>query len=475
MSAKPPSVVIRLGSHAEKEYVLKLQSLLDGIIVGANLFEASPGATASLIRRMARGSCVYFIDPMTYAFGTYKDRDGALRDDLDWIKSDQQINKQENQKEKDQKTETVRDFKRSYRALSEKIGFPLNESIRRKRAVHPSDLTSDDALAEFCHAVAHYQTTRLSSVLQQDELLAKLFARAPSLAADLPSPAAVFAPYFYNEPTTAAEWASLNIRLMKATAKLNLRLPVHGIVSADVSHLDDPTFLRILRTELPKTGISGIWLWFSRFLEDQAPTEQLTAFGQLVADLSKSLAVYNLHGGFLSLALSSLGLTGISHGVGYGEQKDVIPVIGQSTPTVRFYLPPLRKRQGVLEIERCFKALGIASPEDFHAKVCDCVVCRGVVVKSLADFSTFGELHISTPQSKRPAQTPAAAKRCRFHFLLTRLAERDWVREASGAAIVRALDEAFETWGKQPTLVSQSQHLPRWGSALEGKTRKAST
>ena len=45
-------------------------------------------------------------------------------------------------------------------------------------------------------------------------------------------------------------------------------------------------------------------------------------------------------------------MSGISHGVGYGEQKDVIPVIGQSTPTVCYYLPDLKRRLGVPQIER---------------------------------------------------------------------------------------------------------------------------
>ena len=36
------------------------------------------------------------------------------------------------------------------------------------------------------------------------------------------------------------------------------------------------------------------------------------------------------------MALRKIGMTGIAQGNGYGEQKDVMPVIGQSTPTVQY-------------------------------------------------------------------------------------------------------------------------------------------
>ena len=93
-----------------------------------------------------------------------------------------------------------------------------------------------------------------------------------------------------------------------------------------------------------------------------------------------------MHGGYFSLALCKYGLTGISHGVGYGEQKDVVPVIGQATPTVRYYLPDVHKRFGVPDIQRGFDALDIRTPLDFHRKVCGCVICKGVVSSHCASF-----------------------------------------------------------------------------------------
>ena len=178
------------------------------------------------------------------------------------------------------------------------------------------------------------------------------------------------------------------------------------------------------------------------------------------------MKVFNLHGGFFSMVLSHFGLSGVSHGIGYGEQKDVVPIIGQSIPTVRYYLPDLYKRVGVPKVERCFHALGINTPADFHEQVCDCVVCKGVVSQSIASFSAFGEMHYSRPQSKRLAQTPAAAKRCRFHFLLNRIRERDEQMGSSVQQIRMQLYNAIAAWGTQATIEDEVRHLRRWITAL---------
>ena len=51
MASAEPSVILRLGSHAEKDYFLKTVEYWDGLIVGANLLEAAPGATARAATR----------------------------------------------------------------------------------------------------------------------------------------------------------------------------------------------------------------------------------------------------------------------------------------------------------------------------------------------------------------------------------------------------------------------------------------
>ena len=96
-------VHIRLGSHAEKEYLLKTAKLFSGVILGANLLEMTPGASVSLAWKFKSLERQFAVDPMTYVFGI----------DLDYIASDT----------KDRKTkQTVRDMKKSFQNLCREFG-----------------------------------------------------------------------------------------------------------------------------------------------------------------------------------------------------------------------------------------------------------------------------------------------------------------------------------------------------------------
>ena len=455
MPSPTPHVVIRLGSHAEKEYVVKLARFLDGLMVGANLFEATPGATASLLLTIGAKDTNLYVDPMTYAYGAYVDPAiGHVRGDLDWIKSDQI------KKDTKGRKLLVRDFKRSYRVLAKRLGVPLVNAVRDSVAVKPRAFRDEDVRYSLCTLVARYQLNRMTEELQEDSELKDYLDAAPR-------PAAVFAPYFYVEPNHSTDWLEANLSLMRTTATLKLEVPVHGVLCADLSHLADETTMGRLRNELPDTGISGIWLWFSRFFEDSADLDVLKSYRRLVEKLAERLEVHAMHGGLFSLLLSKYGMSGVSHGIGYGEQKNVVPVIGQSIPMVRYYLPPLARRLGVPAIERAFDALGVRNPSDFHKKICDCAVCKGIVSTSLDEFSSFGDMYFSRPTAARPAQTPAAAKRCRFHFLLARLRERDDIRKMELPALLARIQHAYETWGVQPSLQGSSHHMRQWWKALK--------
>lgn len=449
-----PKVVIRYGSHAEKEYLLKTLQFLDGLILGANLIEATPAATASLIIKAGgkKLAVPYYIDPMTYAFGTYTSRDGEVRSDLDWIKSDQKLRGSKR---------LQRAFKSSYSTLADAFGGVFASAVKNSRAVLPQDFRTTGVIKDTCKAIVDYQLTRIPMEFSKDPEFGQY-------ASELPGPAAVFAPYFYVEPSEAEAWIDVNLRLATATARLQPEVPVHAVLCVDRACLLDDKFREFIAKAMPETGVQAVWFWFSRFAEDRASKEELLGFRQIVEDISSKMNVFNLHGGFFSLAMCKLGLSGISHGMGYGEQKDVIPVIGQSIPTVRYYLPDIHKRVGVPDVERCFQALGIEEPIDFFSKVCNCVVCKGVVSEAVSGFSAFGEMHRSSPVARRLAQTPAAAKRCRFHFLLNRIRERDELAtmglEQTKGEMVRSLSK----WGEQPSLVEETRHLRNWIDVLDG-------
>jgi len=460
-----PSVILRLGSHAEKDYFEKVIRFIDGYIIAANLVESTPAATASLVLRFSgKRHTPYFLDPMTYAFGAYRDPESrTIRHDLDWIKSDQK-----------RKTGTVRDFKRSYKKLGEAFGGPFAKAVRNSRnanaAISPSDLADASVIADVCKAIVSYQLEHIPEIYKEET---KEDVGAPQIAESIPRPEAILAPYFYVEPTNERAWLEVNLSLMRATVSSGPGLPVHGVLCVDRDILLEPRKVKEIADEIEKTGIKGIWLWFSKLNEDELTGNgQPEALGTLaglksiVETLSGRMDVFNMHGGFFSLALSKYGLKGISHGVGYGEQKDVVPVVGQGIPLVRYYLPPLHRRLGVPDIERCFGPLHVEELDDFYRQICDCAICKGVLSSNVNQFRLFGEMQPPRPGRQRGTQTPAAAKRCRFHFLLNRIRERDWLKDATLQEITDSLRTSNMQWRDQPTVQRYCRHLDVWAKVL---------
>jgi hypothetical protein len=445
-------VILRLGSHSEKEYVEKTIKQFDGVMVGANLLQATPGATASLLFKLNKqAGCPYYVDPMTYAFGAYVDPDtGRVRSDLDWIKSDKKV--------KGQTGKFVRDFKSSYSKLAESFGLPFLAAVNRSRAIDPADFNSKQVVEDACRTVLSFQADLLRNVFRQDPVTA-------AFADEFPTPAALLAPYFYIEESRMADWIALNRRLALASTAVRNDLPVHVVICGHRSLLSSAAHSRTIVDGLKECNPAGVWLWFSRFDEHGASLEELKALRSWVEELSPQMPVFNMHGSYFSLALSRLGMAGIAHGVGYGEQKDVVPVIGQSTPTVQYYVRSLHAKFSVPQITRCFTALGVTTPDQFFKIICDCIICKNIIGKDLNAFAQFGEIHYSRPSSKRASQTPAAAKRCRFHFLLNRSIERDFVTANSLRTIADNCNAAADQW-RRTILADSIGHLKTWADVL---------
>lgn len=330
--------------------------------------------------------------------------------------------------------------------------------MSRSTAIGPADFSTDLIVENACKSVLDFQANLLRDVFRQDP-------ETEGFADELPAPTALLAPYFYIEQSRMAEWVALNHRLALASTGLREDIPVHVVVCGHRDLLTDTAQSRAIIAGLKECKPAGVWLWFSRFDEHRASRRELVALRHWVEQLSPDMPVFNMHGSYFSLALSKVGMAGIAHGVGYGEQKDVVPVIGQSTPTVQYYVRSLHAKYSVLQITRCFSALGISKPEHFLKIICDCAICQGIVGKDLSAFAQFGEIHYSRPSSKRASQTPAAAKRCRFHFLLNRAKERDFVK-ANALDVIAASCRAAEGEWDGTILAGSLGHLSEWADVL---------
>jgi len=413
----PPKVVLRLGSHAEKEYFEMLAGSLDGFMFGGNLLEITPAATASLIfalRQRAKKNLPYYLDPMTYCFGPYIDPDTRTkRVDLESLKSERLESRGSKRK--------VKSVKDSYADLAERLGNAFRTAVGDGKSCTAIDVSviAPENRDEMCRTVVRYQLERVREIISEDDLLKAEFG-------DDCGPAAVFAPYFFIHEKWANQAIPDALDLIQRTVRLKSSAPAHAILCTSEAILGSPSHLKALSDGLKRTGVAGVWLWFDGFDELETSADRAVALRSFIRELAGHMAVFNLHGGYFSMLLAHDGLTGVSHGVGYGERKPVAQVIGAAAPTVRYYLPAIHKRVGVAEIQRCYPNVGIASKQDFLDKVCSCQICKGVIggPEGLGGFKSFGELHRAREESQRDTQTPAAAKMCRYHFLINRLKER---------------------------------------------------
>lgn len=457
MASSPAEIWLRMGTHSEKEYVLKLGRFFSGLMFGANLVESTPAASASLVVGICgegtKTPIKHLVDPMTYAYGAYIDRTTSEpRQDLDWLKSNQKIKGSK---------KTERRFKRSYRSLAAAYGGPFQDALVKSTALNPESVISHPEVEDSVRRILDYQISRMRHELEQDE-------GTKELADSFPSPATILAPYFYCDPEHFSGWIDANIQLAGFASQHTSPETLGVVICADEGVLRDGALVKTLVERFGKCDASEVWLWLSRFDESKASVRTLVGFRELISGLhARGKRVFNLHGGYFSLLMSKFGLAGTAHGVGYGEQKDVVPVVGQSTPWVAYYLPAVHGKAAVREIEVSFHDVGVRTVEDFYRKICGCAICKGVVSTNLGSFGDFGEVHLSHPAAKRVAQTPAAAKKCRYHYLLARVKEGHFVAKSDIDSLVRDLEHAHATWEPSALPAGSYSQLATWIASLQ--------
>jgi hypothetical protein len=442
----PSEVIVRLGSHAEKDYLLKTIGLFSGAIVGANLLEMTPGATVSLGWKMDSAGKRFLIDPMTYVFAI----------DLDYLYSET----------KDRKSGKVtKDIKRSFRDICGQLGDPFESIILKdRRSLVPQDLSSDKIIDDMCRSVMAYQTQRMKTICDADPQLKDFSDRA--------APSAVFSPYFYIPGENAAssqDWEDVCMRTIEAFGKMECPTPKYAVLCIARRLLKDKVRMRILLEKAIESGCDACWLWISAFREEDITVEEITNLELLVRQAEgRNFPLWNMHGGFLSCLLGKRGLDGFSHGIGYGESKDVLPVSAGALPTVAYHYNPLHVRASVPDIELAFSSLGVNDANSFHEIICDCTICKGVLKGDLRNFAKFGEL-VLKKGNKRQSQTAGSAKLCRFHFLLARKKELDLVNGSSADDLRNLLIQTvteYQNLGQQIRLRERAAALQIWMRSL---------
>lgn len=384
---------LRLGTHAEADTFRRAARSFDALVLNANLVEASPAACAALVYQLNKP---FIIDPYSYAFavphqyllsrGKSKTSKGDLRP------------------------------KRSFLGLGQ-IYFGSASDFVGKRSLQPSEVAPE----ELARRVLDYQSNRLRQAVGDPS-------ETHIASSERLSPLFRIAPYF--PLMDGLDWLSANVRCVAAAVQVDSEA---GAVVAVESAVLTEHCARLVDA-YAETGVKRILLWVDNFDEDRANRDMLDLYSDVIrAFHSRGVQVLNLFGGFFSCIAQSIGLGGFVHGLGYGENRGIIPVLGGGQPPPRYYARPLHTSMSVIDAATIFAPL---SAERYLRNVCDCVICERLVneggVSNL--FSTFAET------DEKGRFTPRAYAHTRFHFLLSRKTEVDGFLRLTPSEKIQYLD-----------------------------------
>jgi len=97
--------------------------------------------------------------------------------------------------------------------------------------------------------------------------------------------------------------------------------------------------------EIVRDGYTDdVCIWVSNLDEREATAGDLARYAQAIGKLESSgRRSFALYGGCYSVVLSSVGLGGSSHGIGYGEHRDWRELPRSGPPPARYYLPTIHR------------------------------------------------------------------------------------------------------------------------------------
>ena len=444
-------LLLRYGSHSEKRYYENMLRFFDGVIFSANLLEVTPAATVSLISKFCgkKHQKPYIIDPITYSFGEfYNHKLRSSEKDLRWLMSETK--------------KRGLDVKKSYSKLANSLGSAFEACIREKKAISIEKLKEDKIIDSICEATIQYQKNRLKNLLKKDHEYAHF-------ADDLPTPCMIFAPYFFIHPGKVIDWLEIIEKITNTSIQYERSSLYIKLCFNKEMLLNEDAISKIIH--ICKQPFKGVWLWVNNFDEKEVDSKYLLKFGEFVERISQTgKEVFNRHGGFYSIMLAKVGMNGVSNAVGYGEKKDIMPALGQASPTVNYYYPTLHKKYGIPDIEQAFADLEIVSPESFFRYICNCVICKGVIEKDIANFKKFGEQHLATSNSKKTVQTPTAAEKSRYHYLLCKLKEKNNILNSNAKQIISKLEQGVPI-ADLDIFKGRARHITKWLESFKKITK----
>lgn len=429
--------ILRYGTIAEKIHLEKAISAYDYLGINGNSAAFVSNAIAKFIvqKFFSRKDKGYFIDPITYAF----------QNKIELLMSTS-------------KATGKKSIKKSIAKLIEYYGYPINK-VESGSSICPDDFSDDNIKENFVEKVLSFQYDLVYNHIKEQDLQKYLDYVTPNQAKNIPQfrPKFLIAPYFYldSQDPRWRNWLNLNIEfahisMERFSKKLNL--PIFSQIVIDKSTLKNDDMLNEIINRYSHISCDGFTIWVDDLNEHDASFDELSAFVKLLMGL-KQKPVYNMYGGYFSILLThkSTGLlSGVSHGLEYGESRMVFPV-GGGIPVSKYYYMPLHQR---LDFTKAYYLLEFAniidttkenwgSSDMYYKEICRCSQCKKVIKDQMINFVEFEsrefyEVHRKDQILRRKKASSDTKENCLYHYLLCKKIEFSKVREQN---IYDLLDE----------------------------------
>ena len=417
---------LRYGTAADQKYMKKYQHTYDGVALNGTMLAHISKAISVFLHKDLIGKAL-IIDPMTHAF----------QHDLDKIKNQ------------------YGGIRSSVDKLIEIYGDPVATVINKNsRPVRLADFT-DVNINGFIDRVLNFQMNHLKLNLDDK------FQEYIEFYGLYQEPSILVAPYVYLTHSNIDIWRDLNCKFLERSLgmkkKFNKQIFAQLVINGNL--LKDDRKINDLIACL--SAADGILYWIDGLDETKASIQELMAIKSLVLEyknLNPTKQIISLYGGYFTELLLKFGLSGIVHGLEYGENREVVPV-GGGIPQSKYYLPPIKKRVAAPTMLGILRFFDINTHKKFHNEICDCEICKKVIKKSPID-EDFNKFIKVKPEPKiirykksgniREIFFPAKESKelCLFHYLEVKNKEITAIPNKSLESLLQSLLKDHEKFSK---------------------------
>ena len=288
-------------------------------------------------------------------------------------------------------------------------------------------------------------------------------------------PAFLIAPYFYMTRNTYNDWINTNINSINISKSFASDLPIYAQIVIEKDLLLDDAKIDDLCINYTNSNATGFLIWLDKFDEKGVSDIYLERFVRFLKKLKESgKPIYQIYGSYFSIILTKDVLTGVCHGMEYGENRDVFPV-GGGVPVSKFYYPSLHKRLLYRDALDVLIRMNYLEAKDvYFSNVCNCKNCNEIINIPSEDFSKYGDVNSTTFKRKSGNRestvtmdypTTDAKDLCLRHYLYNKNNEFEYVANHSYEECCTSILSAYEKY--YDILGDNIDYLRSWNSVLK--------